>query len=61
MITKAASDVAAETALPGSKEGAWKWELRKKMWDYMEENDIARYITTYYHNKAAIMTFHGLP
>ena len=21
---------------------AWKWEIRKKMWDYMEANDIAR-------------------
>ena len=20
----------------------WKWRLRKKIWDYMEENDIAR-------------------
>ena len=21
---------------------AWKWAIRKEMWDYMEENDIAR-------------------
>jgi hypothetical protein len=34
---------AAEQQLPGSKEGAWKWEVRKRMWDYMEANDIARW------------------
>jgi 5-formyltetrahydrofolate cyclo-ligase len=49
MISKAQSDGAADAALPGSKEGAWKWELRKKMWDYMEENNIARCVWTLYH------------
>lgn len=42
MISKAAADTASEATAPGSKEGAWKWAIRKKMWDYMEENDIAR-------------------
>lgn len=86
MISKAAVESAAEAAAPGSKEGAWKWAIRKQvcaaswsagaracahdstlislaecanvpilyvlqslllncvvqMWDYMEENDIAR-------------------
>jgi 5-formyltetrahydrofolate cyclo-ligase len=42
MISKAAVESAAEAAAPGSKEGAWKWAIRKQIWDYMEENDVAR-------------------
>jgi len=42
MINKAALESAEESAAPGSKEGAWKWAIRKKMWDYMEEHDVAR-------------------
>jgi 5-formyltetrahydrofolate cyclo-ligase len=45
MVSKAVADSAAEAAAPGSKEGAWKWAIRKRMWDYMEENDIARSAT----------------
>lgn len=42
MRAQLAADTAAEQQLPGSVAGAWKWALRKQMWDYMEENDIAR-------------------
>jgi hypothetical protein len=35
-------DEAVEDELPGSVAGAWKWALRKQMWDFMEANDIAR-------------------
>jgi 5-formyltetrahydrofolate cyclo-ligase len=42
MVVKASSEAAAEASLPGSKEGAWKWALRTRVWDYMEANDIAR-------------------
>jgi len=42
MISKAALESAEESVAPGSKEGAWKWAIRKKMWDYMEEHDVAR-------------------
>lgn len=42
MKTKAATVAAAEAQLPGSAAGAWKWEIRKRIWDYMEANDIAR-------------------
>lgn len=42
MRTQLARDSTAEAAAPGSVAGAWKWEIRKKIWDYMEANDIAR-------------------
>jgi hypothetical protein len=42
MVAKATVEAASEQQLPGSREGAWKWEIRNKMWDYMEANDIAR-------------------
>ncbi len=42
MVAKAAVEQAAETSTPGAKEGAWKWALRKQIWDYMEENNIAK-------------------
>jgi hypothetical protein len=31
MISKAAVESAAEAAAPGSKEGAWKWAIRKQV------------------------------
>lgn len=31
-----------EQQAPGSAAGAWKWAIRKRMWDYMEANNIAR-------------------
>jgi hypothetical protein len=31
MITRAAVESEAEAAAPGSKEGAWKWAIRKKV------------------------------
>ena len=37
MMAKASSE-----ALPGAKEGAWKWHLRNSIWTFMERNDIAR-------------------
>jgi 5-formyltetrahydrofolate cyclo-ligase len=27
----------------------WKWKLRKRIWDYMEENDIARFPRPVHH------------
>ncbi len=42
MRAQLAADTAAEQQLPGSVAGAWKWALRKQIWDFMEENDIAR-------------------
>jgi hypothetical protein len=41
---RAVAESTQEAALPGSKEGAWKWALRQRMWDYMEEHDIARWV-----------------
>jgi 5-formyltetrahydrofolate cyclo-ligase len=32
---------AAEAAAPGSVQGAWKWELRKRIWDMLEDLDLA--------------------
>lgn len=32
---------AAEAAAPGSVAGAWKWEIRKRIWDMLEEQDLA--------------------
>lgn len=31
MISKAVVESAAEAAAPGSKEGAWKWAIRKQV------------------------------
>eukprot|EP00879_Flechtneria_rotunda_P029915 GHRR01032382.1.p1 GENE.GHRR01032382.1~~GHRR01032382.1.p1 ORF type:complete len:116 (+),score=40.44 GHRR01032382.1:48-350(+) len=42
MTSQAAAETAAEAAAPGSKDGAWKWAIRKRIWDYMEESNIAR-------------------
>ncbi|KAG2443222.1 hypothetical protein HYH02_009295 [Chlamydomonas schloesseri] len=44
-----ARDASAEAAAPGSVAGAWKWAIRKKIWDYMEENDIARFPRPVHH------------
>lgn len=30
-----------EEAAPGSVAGAWKWEIRKQIWDLLEERDLA--------------------
>ncbi|KXZ45032.1 hypothetical protein GPECTOR_59g640 [Gonium pectorale] len=49
MRSQLAADSAAEAALPGSVAGAWKWALRKQIWDYMEENDIARFPRPVHH------------
>ena len=40
MRTKAATVAAAGGA--SAAPGAWKWDIRKRIWDYMEANDIAR-------------------
>lgn len=39
----------AEVEMPGSRAGAWKWEIRKRLWDYMESNDIARFPRPVHH------------
>ncbi|PNH05245.1 Methenyltetrahydrofolate synthase domain-containing protein, partial [Tetrabaena socialis] len=44
-----AQDAASEEQLPGNVAGAWKWALRKEMWDYMEANDIARFPRPVHH------------
>ncbi|KAG2443221.1 hypothetical protein HYH02_009295 [Chlamydomonas schloesseri] len=49
MRTQLARDASAEAAAPGSVAGAWKWAIRKKIWDYMEENDIARFPRPVHH------------
>ena len=28
----------------GSADGSWKWQVRKRMWDLMEEQNIARWV-----------------
>eukprot|EP00536_Pseudo-nitzschia_multiseries_P007263 jgi/Psemu1/304739/fgenesh1_kg.167_\ len=33
----------------GELRSPWKWQLRKRMWDYMEENDIARFPRPVHH------------
>jgi len=38
MISKAAVESAAEAAAPGSKEGAWKWAIRKKVRCHLPDN-----------------------
>ena len=35
-------DLNDETPAGAALSQAWKWEIRKRIWDYMEENDIAR-------------------
>ncbi|GMH36991.1 hypothetical protein BSKO_04864 [Bryopsis sp. KO-2023] len=42
MQTQAATIESVEEAAPGSVAGAWKWAIRKRVWDFMEENNIAR-------------------
>jgi len=47
-----ATDTPASQAREGAKAqasapqgpGAWKWQYRKQMWDYMEAEDIARLV-----------------
>ena len=33
----------------GELRSPWKWKLRKRIWDYMEENDIARFPRPVHH------------
>lgn len=42
MIAKASAEEIMETQEPGSVAGAWKWAIRKKIWDMMEEKNYAR-------------------
>ncbi|KAL6762517.1 5-formyltetrahydrofolate cyclo-ligase family-domain-containing protein [Haematococcus lacustris] len=49
MVQQAQVEQASEEQLPGSKEGAWKWALRKQMWDHMEQANIARYPRPVHH------------
>jgi 5-formyltetrahydrofolate cyclo-ligase len=37
------------TAAVGELRSPWKWKLRKRIWDYMEENDIARFPRPVHH------------
>lgn len=39
----------ADAASDSSRPGAWKWEIRQKMWDYMEANDVARFPRPVHH------------
>lgn len=43
MSEQAQVAAAAEEAAPGSVAGAWKWEIRKRIWDMMEETNIAEF------------------
>lgn len=43
MSDQAKADKRAEAAAPGSVAGAWKWEVRKRIWDLMEATDIAEF------------------
>ncbi|GAX73690.1 hypothetical protein CEUSTIGMA_g1141.t1 [Chlamydomonas eustigma] len=49
MESKARTESSLEETLPGSTAGAWKWAIRKQMWDYMEANDIARFPRPVHH------------
>jgi len=40
---------AAGKVVVGELRSPWKWELRKRIWDYMEENDIARFPRPVHH------------
>ena len=40
--TFAAQSQAVQAAEAAAPPGTWKWAIRKSIWDYMEENDIAR-------------------
>jgi 5-formyltetrahydrofolate cyclo-ligase len=37
----AAESAAAEVQPEAAPPGAWKWEIRKQIWDMMEEQDLA--------------------
>ena len=57
----------AEQALPPPP-GAWKWEIRKQIWDMMEENDISDFPRPVHHRipnfkgaAAAAAQLAGLP
>lgn len=45
MRSKFETESQQEEQLPGHAAGAWKWALRKQIWDFMEANDIARSAT----------------
>eukprot|EP00877_Chromochloris_zofingiensis_P004127 jgi/Chrzof1/13715/Cz08g09090.t1 len=49
MQAQATSESAVEAEVPGSAPGAWKWDIRKKMWNYMEDNNIARFPRPVHH------------
>ncbi|GIL93346.1 hypothetical protein Vretifemale_20758, partial [Volvox reticuliferus] len=49
MRAQLARDEASERSLPGSVAGAWKWALRKQIWDFMEATDIARFPRPVHH------------
>lgn len=58
MQAQATSESAVEAEVPGSAPGAWKWDIRKKMWNYMEDNNIARYKQQRYLG-VSTLRFHG--
>ncbi|MEW5309304.1 MAG: hypothetical protein WDW38_001199 [Sanguina aurantia] len=49
MRVLSAQQTVVEEKAPGSAAGAWKWVIRKRMWDYMEANDIARFPRPVHH------------
>ncbi|KAL4440528.1 hypothetical protein ABPG75_003529 [Micractinium tetrahymenae] len=67
----AASAAAAEGdagAAPGPLAGAWKWAIRKQIWDLLEENDLADFPRPVHHRipnfkgaAAAAAQLAGLP
>jgi len=49
MSRQAAAVGAVEQAAPGSVAGAWKWAVRKRIWDMMEAENIARFPRPVHH------------
>jgi 5-formyltetrahydrofolate cyclo-ligase len=49
MAQKYEVEAEEEAAAPGSKAGAWKWEIRKRIWDMMEEKNIAQFPRPVHH------------
>lgn len=48
-LSKDANSNSNSSSKTGELRSPWKWELRKRIWDYMEEKDIARFPRPVHH------------
>lgn len=54
MKVQAAVEGALEIEAPGSQAGAWKWAIRKKMWDYMEVGFLRMHAYMHWQRQRAV-------